>query len=91
MKSILIGCAAGFAGDRYDAGPPLVGALAADGRPGYLMYETLGERTLALAQQRQRSGAPGYLPDLDGFIEPVLGECLKRRIPIIGNFGAVFQ
>lgn len=85
---ILIGCAAGFAGDRFDTGLPLVAAIAASGRPGYLMYETLGERTLALAQQRRRTGAPGYLPDLDGFVSPVLAPCLDAGIPIVGNFGA---
>jgi len=87
--SVLVGCAAGFAGDRFDAGSPLVEAMAADGRPAYLMYETLGERTLALAQQRRRSGAgPGYLPELEGFLAPVLRTCVKARIPIVGNFGA---
>ncbi len=85
---ILVGCPAGFAGDRFDAGPPLVAAMARDGRPAYLMYETLGERTLALAQQRQRAGAPGYLPDLEGFVAPVLAGCLDAGIPIVGNFGA---
>jgi hypothetical protein len=87
-SDILIGCAAGFAGDRFDTGLPLVRTIAASGRRGYLMFETLGERTLALAQQRRRSGSPGYLPDLDGFVTPVLGPCLEGRIPIIGNFGA---
>jgi hypothetical protein len=87
-NQILIGCAAGFAGDRFDAGEPLVAAMAKDGRPAYLMYETLGERTLALAQQRQRSGAPGYLPDLESFVAPVLRACVGEGIPIIGNFGA---
>lgn len=88
-ESVLIGCAAGFAGDRFDAGLPVAQAMAADGRPAYLMYETLGERTLALAQQRQRSGSgPGYLPELDAFLSPVLPFCLSARIPIVGNFGA---
>lgn len=88
-KSILIGCAAGFAGDRFDAGLPVVRAMAEDGRPAYLMYETLGERTLALAQQRQRSGSgPGYLPEVEDFLAPVLPLCLSAHVPIVGNFGA---
>lgn len=88
-ESVLIGCAAGFAGDRFDAGLPVAQAMAADGRPAYLMYETLGERTLALAQQRRRAGSgPGYLPELDAFLSPVLPLCLSARIPIVGNFGA---
>jgi hypothetical protein len=53
------------------------------------MYETLGERTLALAQQRQRSGSgPGYLPELEAYLKPVLPICADAKIPIIGNFGA---
>ncbi len=88
-QEVLIGCAAGFAADRYDAGLAVATAMADDGRPAYLMYETLAERTLALAQQRQRSGAgPGYLAELDEFLRPVLSICLARRIPIVGNFGA---
>lgn len=88
-ETVLIGGAAGFAGDRFDAGLPLATALAKDGRSAYLMYETLGERTLALAQQRARSGAgPGYLVGLEDFVVPVLPLCVEARIPIIGNFGA---
>jgi hypothetical protein len=86
---VLIGCAAGFAGDRYDAGAAVATAMANDGRRAFLMYETLAERTLALAQQRQRSGSgPGYLAELDEFLRPVLPICLAARIPIVGNFGA---
>lgn len=86
---VLIGCAAGFAGDRFDVGLPLASAMARDGRRAYLMYETLGERTLALAQQRQRSGSgPGYLPELQSYLAPVLPLCIKAHIPIVGNFGA---
>ena len=44
---VFIGSAAGFAGDRSDAGIPVVGALAAHSGPRFLMYETLAERTLA--------------------------------------------
>jgi hypothetical protein len=63
--------------------------MARDGRRAYLMYETLGERTLALAQQRQRSGSgPGYLPELEAYLKPVLPICADARIPIVGNFGA---
>jgi len=88
-NEVLIGCAAGFAGDRFDVGLPLASAMARDGRRAYLMYETLGERTLALAQQRQRSGSgPGYLAELQSYLAPVLPVCIKSKIPIVGNFGA---
>ena len=45
---VRIGCGAGFAGDRFDGGLPVVESLAAGDGPAYLMYEVLGERTLAL-------------------------------------------
>lgn len=49
-----IGCGAGFAGDRCDAAIPVVQTLAKHGGPAALMFETLAERTLALAQLRHR-------------------------------------
>ena len=58
---LLIGCAAGFSGDRTDAAGPVVDTLiarlvASGGRQrAFLMFETLAERTLALAQLRRRA------------------------------------
>lgn len=87
--SLLIGCGAGFAGDRLDAALPVARALAASGKPAYLMFETLAERTLALSQLRRRKDPEGgYLPSLSELIGPVLALCVAHRIPIIGNFGA---
>jgi hypothetical protein len=40
--SFLIGCGAGFSGDRTDVAAPLVEALIADGRPAALFFESLG-------------------------------------------------
>ncbi|HKW82911.1 MAG TPA: acyclic terpene utilization AtuA family protein, partial [Burkholderiaceae bacterium] len=45
-----VGCAAGFSGDRTDAGGPVVDTLIRRGGPSVLIFETLAERTLALAQ-----------------------------------------
>ncbi|WP_227816325.1 acyclic terpene utilization AtuA family protein [Nitrogeniibacter aestuarii] len=88
-ESILIGCGAGFAGDRLDAAVPVVRELIARAKPAYLMFETLAERTLALAQLRRRQDpAGGYLPTLSALLRPVLVDCVAHRIPIIGNFGA---
>ena len=42
---LLIGCAAGFSGDRLDAAAPVVQALVDSGRPGVLIFETLAERS----------------------------------------------
>ncbi len=87
--SLLIGSGAGFSGDRTDAALPVVRTLIASGQPGVLIFETLAERTLALAQlARRQDPAGGYEPLLDALLSPVLGPCLAHRIPIVGNFGA---
>ncbi len=86
---IRIGCGAGFAGDRWDAAVPVVEALAAAGGPAVLMFETLAERTLALAQLRRRQQPDaGFEPTLAQFVRPVLARCVAAGIPIVGNFGA---
>jgi hypothetical protein len=88
-QTIRIGCGAGFSGDRWDAAVPVVKTLAASPGPAYLIFETLAERTLALAQLRRRQdSSAGYEPTLERFIAPVLADCLAAGIPIIGNFGA---
>jgi len=84
-----IGCAAGFSGDRTDAAGPVVDALAASGAPAVLIFETLAERTLALAQLARRSDPDGgYEPLLDELLRPVLARCLTAGIRIVSNFGA---
>src|SRR5206468_8274569 len=84
-----IGVGAGFAGDRTDAAGPVVDALATAQGPRFLMFETLAERTLALAQlDRQRDPKGGFSPALERFLAPVLARCLDHEIRIVGNFGA---
>ena len=84
-----IGCGAGFSGDRWDAAVAVVGTLVAVGGPSALIFETLAERTLALAQLQRRSDpAAGCEPMLERFVAPVLRDCVTHGIPIIGNFGA---
>jgi len=84
-----IGCGAGFSGDRWDAGLPVARTLAARGGPAVLMYETLAERTLALAQLRRRAQPDsGWEPSLAHYLRPVLALCVRAGIPIVGNFGA---
>jgi hypothetical protein len=91
---LLIGCAAGFSGDRVDAAGPVVDSLIARcaARPGqraFLIFETLAERTLALAQLRRRADpASGYEPLLDDLLRPGLARCLQHGIRIVSNFGA---
>lgn len=84
-----IGCAAGFSGDRTDAAAPVVDALSRGGGAGVLMFETLAERTLALAQlARRHDPDAGYEPLLVDLVGPVLGACLEAGIRIVSNFGA---
>ncbi len=86
--SLHLGCAAGFSGDRTDAAGPLVETLAARGG-GYLIFETLAERTLALAQLARRATPDaGYEPLLDAIVRPILSRCLAKGIRIVSNFGA---
>jgi hypothetical protein len=88
-RIVHIGCAAGFADERPDAGIKLTESLAARDGPRYLIYETLGERTLALAQlDRRRDPQAGYTPQLEAFLRPVLAFCRQHAIRIVANFGA---
>ena len=84
-----IGCAAGFSGDRTDAAGPVVRALVASGGPAFLIFETLAERTLALAQLARRADPEaGYEPLLVDLLRPVLADCLAHGVRIVSNFGA---
>ncbi|MEC8203119.1 MAG: acyclic terpene utilization AtuA family protein [Pseudomonadota bacterium] len=84
-----IGNAAGFSVDRMDVGGPVADSLIASGKPAALFYETLAERTLAIAQRERRANPEkGYTPDLAGFVGPVLKRCVENGVPIVGNFGA---
>ncbi|WP_417273526.1 acyclic terpene utilization AtuA family protein [Celeribacter halophilus] len=83
-----IGCGAGFGGDRLDAAIPVVQSLIASGGPSCLMFETLAERTLALAQLARAAGGVGYDQHLMQRLRPILADCLQHGITIVGNFGA---
>lgn len=88
-KTVFVGCGAGFSGDRLDAALPVVESLVRRNGPSAIMFETLGERTLALAQLA-RLGNPdsGYEPLLQRLLAPVLDLCLRNKVTILGNFGA---
>jgi len=84
-----VACAAGFSGDRTDVAKPLVDELLRCGGPACLIFETLAERTLALAQlERHQNPDLGYEPLLLEMLEPILADCVNGGIPIVGNFGA---
>jgi len=86
---VYVGCGAGFADERPDACIPVVKTLSELPGPRYLIFETLGERTLALAQlERRRDPAMGYTPQMESFLRPILMDCRTAGIRIIANFGA---
>jgi hypothetical protein len=85
MKRVRVGVGAGFSGDRLDAALPLVER----GEIGYLIFECLAERTIALAQRdRLRDSARGYHPFLEERLRRVLPACAARGVKIVSNMGA---
>ncbi|MES2509107.1 MAG: acyclic terpene utilization AtuA family protein [Pseudomonadota bacterium] len=89
METLAVGCGAGFSGDRVDAGTPVVRTLIERGGPAALIFENLAERTLATQQLAKRADPQaGYEPLLELELRPVLADCLKHGIVIVGNFGA---
>lgn len=87
-NALLIGCASGFSGDRADAALPIVDTLIEHGG-GFLIFEALAERTLALAQlARLKDPDAGYDPYLEDTLRPILRRCLENNIRIVSNFGA---
>jgi Acyclic terpene utilisation family protein AtuA len=85
MKTIRIGCGAGFAGDRID---PAI-ELAERGGISYLGFECLAERTIALAQHARKSDpGAGFDPLLVARFEAALPACARKGIKIITNMGA---
>jgi len=85
----LVGNGSGFSGDRVDAPIPVVRSLVARGLPAAMFFECLAERTIALAQiERRRDPEAGYEPMLERLLEPILADCARAGIPVLGNFGA---
>jgi len=85
MRTIRIGSGAGYSGDRIE---PAI-ELAERGDIDYLVFECLGERTVALAQQaRLKNPDLGYDPLLEERMRAVLPLCAARGIKIVTNMGA---
>jgi Acyclic terpene utilisation family protein AtuA len=85
MRTIRIGSGAGYSGDRIE--PAL--ELAEKGDIQYLVFECLGERTVALAQQaRLKNPDAGYDPLLEERMRAVLPVCAAKGIRIVTNMGA---
>jgi hypothetical protein len=82
---IRIGAGAGFAGDRID---PAVD-LAERGDLDYLVFECLGERTVAAGHVRRlRDPDAGYDPLLEARLRAVLPACRAQGTAVITNAGA---
>lgn len=85
MRTIRIGSGAGYSGDRI--GPAV--ELAEKGGIQYLVFECLGERTVALAQRaRLKNPDDGFDPLLEARMRAVLPACAANGIKIVTNMGA---
>jgi hypothetical protein len=85
VRTIRIGSGAGYSGDRIE---PAI-ELAEKGDIQYLVFECLGERTVALAQQaRMKTPDGGYDPLLEERMRAVLPVCAEKGIKIVTNMGA---
>jgi acyclic terpene utilization AtuA family protein len=85
MRTIRIGAGAGYSGDRIE---PAV-ELAERGGLHYFVFECLGERTIALAQQARRKNPDGgFDPLLAARMRAVLPVCRANGIKIVTNMGA---
>jgi Acyclic terpene utilisation family protein AtuA len=85
MRTIRIGSGAGYSGDRIEPAIELV----EKGDIQYLVFECLGERTVALAQQaRMKDPGAGYDPLLEERMRAVLPLCSAKGIKIVTNMGA---
>ena len=85
VRTIRIGSGAGYSGDRIE---PAV-ELAEKGDLQYLVFECLGERTVALAQQaRMKNPESGYDPLLEERMRAVLPLCAAKGIKVVTNMGA---
>ncbi len=85
----LVGNGAGFSGDRVDAPLPVLKTLIASGLPSAMFFETLGERTVALAHlEKRRDPNAGYEPMLERLLDPILALAKQNHIPLLGNWGA---
>lgn len=89
QQTFSVGCGAGFSGDRVDAAVAVVKTLIRRGGPAALIFENLGERTLAAQQLTKRQNPElGYEPLMELELRPILADCLAHGITIVGNFGA---
>src|ERR1700722_15610847 len=85
MRTVRIGSGPGYPGDRTEP----AAELPEKGDIDYLVFECLGERTVALAQKaRMKNPELGYDPLLEERMRAVLPLCARKGIKIVTNMGA---
>ena len=83
-RTLRIGAGASYAGDRVEPATE----LAARGKLDYLVYETLAERTIALAQlERRKNPQNGYNELLADRFYSVLPHCKNNGTRVVTNMG----
>lgn len=85
MKTIRIGSGAGYGGDRVEPAIDLI----QKGNLDYIIFETLAERTVALAQkQKLKDKDKGYNPLLEYRFQKIFDVYNAQSPKIISNMGA---
>ena len=83
--NLRIGAGASYAGDRVEPATD----LAARGKLDYLVYETLAERTIALANlQRMQDPDAGYNEMLEARFRAALPHCKRNGTKVVTSMGA---
>ena len=83
-ETLRIGCGAGFSADRLDPAEDLAERGQLDG----LVFECVGERTLAFGHRdRMRDPSQGYNPWLERRMRAVLKPCAEHGTTIVTNMG----
>ena len=83
--NLRIGAGASYAGDRVEPATD----LAARGKLDYLVYETLAERTIALANlQRMQDPDAGYNDMLEERFRAALPHCRRNGTRVVTSMGA---
>ncbi|KAJ4805817.1 hypothetical protein LUZ62_018383 [Rhynchospora pubera] len=85
-EKVVIGCGAGFRGDRTRAALKLLESVP---ELNYIVLECLAERTLADGYKKMMLGGEGYDPRIREWMSLLLPLAVQRGVRIITNMGAV--